>query len=177
MKTLKLIGLFILAISITVSGQTNNVPAGWESLIKDDFSISHPAEWELDAPGQMGTTFLIFTPLSSSEDLFRDNLNLLVQDLSDYDLDLKAYTELSLNQIKTIMADVKIIESNTLKANDRDYHKLIYTGKQGDYNLKFEQRWWVVGKTAYVLTFTCEEDQFDNFNVAGAKVLDSFRIN
>ena len=71
----------------------------------------------------------------------------------------------------------KIIESKRITTENLNYQKVIYTGEQGMFNLKFEQYYWIVGDKAFILTLTCEESQFDNFQVKGEKVLNSFNIN
>jgi hypothetical protein len=41
-------------------------------------------------------------------------------------------------------------------------------------DLKFEQYYWVINEKAFVLTLTCEEDQFKNYKEVGEKILNSF---
>ena len=125
----------------------------------------------------MGTSFILFSPLTSQQDQFKENVNLIIQDLTGYNLDLDKYVEISEGQIKTMITDGKIIESKRITSRTLNYQRVIYTGKQGIFNLKFEQYYWVVGNKAFVLTLTCEETQFDNYQVTGEKVLNSFNLN
>jgi hypothetical protein len=154
-------------------GQTKD----WNTIKKDGYSIDYPKAWELNTSGQMGASFILFSPLSSQKDQFRENVNLIVQDLTGYNLDLDKYVEISEGQIQTLITNGKIIESKRVKNQTLDYQKVIYIGKQGIYNLKFEQYYWVVGNKAYVLTLTCEETQFDNYKLTGEKILNSFKLN
>ena len=66
-----------------------------------------------------------------------------------------------------MITDGNIIESKRITTEPLNYQKVIYTGKQGIYNLKFEQYYWVVDDKAYILTLTCEESQFDNYQATG----------
>ena len=118
----------------------------------------------------------MFSPLSSKEDQFRENVNLIIQDLSQHQIDLDQYVELSETQIRSLIDDSKILESVRLTSNDLSYHKVIYSGKQGILDLKFEQYYWVVNEEAFVLTLTCEESQFDNYQEIGEKILNSFQV-
>ena len=152
------------------------VDQDWQSLTEDNYTIRYPEGWTLDQSGQMGTRFILLNPLSSAEDKFRENVNLIVQDLSAYDLDLDEYVAISEDQVKTMITNANILLSEREKQNDLAFQKLIYTGQQGTFNLKFEQYYWVEGQKAYVLTFTAEADRFDAFQPTGEKVLNSFRI-
>jgi hypothetical protein len=69
-----------------------------------------------------------------------------------------------------------LIASYRQKANGMDYQKVIYTGDQGIYKLKFEQYYWVRSEKAIVLTFTCEIDQFEKYKEIGEWILNSFKL-
>ena len=184
MYKLLLASFFVVATTFISFGQTeetgdsirlNEKPTKeWKVLTKDAYRISYPDHWEADASGRMGTAFIIFSPLSSPQDQFRENVNLLIQDLSGMDLDLNKYATLSINQIHSMITDSKIVSSERVVDEHSRFHKMVYSGKQGIYQLIFEQYYWVENNKAYVLTLTCEEDQFDFFKETGEKILDSF---
>lgn len=182
MNFLKLIGVLTL-INLTACVQTEKKEVqtktldGWKSLTENNFSIHYPDNWELNKSGQMGSSFILFSPLSSEKDQFKENINLIVQDLSGHNLDLDKYVELSENQIKTMITDGNIIDNKRVTTETFNYQKIIYTGKQGILNLIFEQYYWVVENKAYVLTLTCEENEFDNYKTTGEKILNSFKLN
>tara|TARA_B110000908_G_C10145915_1_gene399025 strand:+ start:43 stop:501 length:459 start_codon:yes stop_codon:yes gene_type:complete len=146
-------------------------------LIENNYSISYPDDWELDQSELMGSNFILFSPFTSTEDLFKENVNLIIQDLTGHNVDLDQYIELSGNQIKTYITAAKFLENKKITTGGLNYQKLVYTGKQGVYNLKFEQYIWVIEDTAFVLTLTCEEDQFDHYKTIGEKILNSFVID
>jgi hypothetical protein len=173
MNRLLTLGIIFLTLNLSTYGQTED----WNAIKKDSYSVDYPKDWELNESGQMGTSFILFSPLASQKDQFKENVNLLIQDLTGYNLDLDGYVEISEGQIKTMITDGKIIESKRLTNQNLDYQKVIYTGKQGIYNLKFEQYYWVVGNKAFVLTLTCEEAQFDDYKLTGEKILNSFKLN
>ena len=175
---MKIIGIFILITSFAACAQTTekNVD-GWKSLTENNYSIDYPDDWELNKSGQMGTNFILFSPLTSKQDQFKENVNLIIQDLTGHNLNLDKYVEISENQIKTIITDGEILENKRIKTETLKYQKVIYTGKQGIFNLKFEQYYWVVGNNAFVLTLTCEKNQFDNHKTIGEKILNSFNLN
>lgn len=173
MNKLLTFGVIFLTVNPSTYGQTTD----WNTTQKDTYLFDYPKDWELDESGQMGTSFILFSPLSSQNDQFRENVNLLVQDLTGYNLDLDRYVEISEGQIKTMITNGKLSESERVTNQSLDYQRVIYTGKQGIFNLKFEQFYWVVGDKAFVLTLTCEESQFDDYRLTGEKILNSFKIN
>jgi hypothetical protein len=160
--------------------ETNNsatlTKLNWKTLDENDYSIQYPADWELNQGGVMGTSFILFSPLETSQDKFRENVNLLIQDLSGHNLDLNKYVELSERQVKTLITNSTLIESKRVKTDSDEYHQIIYTGDQGMFKLKYEQYCWVQNDKVYLLTLTCEHDKFFLFKEVGEAILNSFTL-
>lgn len=148
----------------------------WAKLETGDYSIEYPSTWALDQSGQMGTSFFVMSELDSKKDKFRENVNLLVQDLTGYNMDLDKYSELSAEQVKTMIKNSKLIENQRIKSASGQYQKVIYLGDEGDFHLQFEQYYWVVNNKAYVLTLTCEKKNFKKYKKTGERILDSFKL-
>lgn len=149
---------------------------GWTSLSEEKYSIAYPTDWELNTSEQMNTSFILFSPLTSPEDVFRENVNLLIQDLSTYSLDFDAYIALSVKQLPSLFPQGKIHESIKVATETLLYQKIIYSGLQGETLLKFMMYCWVIDKTAYVLTLSCEASKFDSYNETGEEILNSFNL-
>lgn len=182
MKRIQLIGFLIFICSARLCGQTvsekgcveaNDV---WKSVDENTYSIEYPENWELNTSGQMGMSFILLSKQVSPEDLFRENINLIVQDLAGQNINLDRYVELSENQIKTMITNGHLLESTRHKENGLEFQKVIYTGDQGSYQLKFEQNYWIKNGKAYVLTLTGETDQFDLYKEVGEKIIKSFKL-
>jgi hypothetical protein len=156
------------------NGTAKETKPNWKIFDGTDYSIQYPADWELIQSGQMGTTFILFSPLETSQDKFKDNVNLLIQDLSGHNLDLDKYAEISEGQIKTMITNSTLIESKRIKTGSEEYHRMIYVGDQGMFHLKFEQFYWIKNEKAYVLTLTCEQDKFSDYKEVGEAILNSF---
>jgi len=182
MKTFSLLLVLTCLISRTTYSQAkedNNstiVHKDWKSLIEQNYSINYPENWELNGSGVMGTAFFLFSPLASEEDRFKENVNLIIEDLTGLGLNLQKYTEFSMNQLSSLITDGTLIENKTINDRKLNYQKVIYTGTQGVFNLKWEMYCWVYKEKAYVLTFTCEENEFANYQDVGEKILNSFQI-
>jgi PsbP-like protein len=172
-----------LFVSIISFGQNVKQEPGTKttSIIKDAktlsaerYSIQYPSDWELNQNELMGTSFILFSALETGDDLFRENVNLLIQDLSTYNMDLNQYTEISEGQVKTMITNSSLIESKRIKIGSEEYHRMIYTGDRGIFHLQFEQYYWVRNNEAYILTFTSEQDKFSRYSEIGEAILNSF---
>ena len=195
MKKINIILILLLFTSFTSFGQkiytknSKQKPStkhynNWEILSKENYSIKYPPSWELNTSGEMGTSFILFSPLISKSEKFRTNINLIIQDLKGFDIDsqtinLKEYSERSITEIKkqNIKSGGKIISSDLIKVNGISHQKIIYTGvsKEG-LKLQYEQYYWVQKNKAYVLTLTCQDYNFTDYQATGEKILDSFII-
>jgi hypothetical protein len=182
MKRIQLTGLLIFILSVTLCAQTapekgcSKAAEVWKSVNENSYSIQYPENWELNTSGQMGMSFILLSKQLSAEDLFRENINLIIQDLEGQNIDLDKYVELSEGQIKTLITNSNLMESKRQNENGSEFQKVIYTGDQGSYHLKFEQNYWIKNGKAYVLTFTGEIDQFDRYKEVGEKIMKSFRL-
>jgi hypothetical protein len=175
----QLIGYSLFSFFISCNflyAQVNENNTKWISFEKSNFIIQYPSNWDLNESGQMGTSFILFSPLESEKDIFKENVNLIIQDVSAYDINLDQYTEMSEGQIKKMVSNSNLISSDRVKIDNNEYHKLLYTGDQGVFHLKFEQYYWLISGKAYVLTLTTELSKYDDFVQVGEKILNSFKI-
>ncbi|MEI8204517.1 MAG: PsbP-related protein [Bacteroidota bacterium] len=148
----------------------------WKTYENESFSIQYPPDWELDQSGQVGTSFIIFSPLESEQDGFRENINLIIQDLEGKNIDLTKFASISVEQVNSMVTKVNIIEKKRITEGKDDYYKIIYTGDQGIFHLEYEQYYWVQQSKAFILTFTGEQNKFSKFKKEGESILNSFLI-
>lgn len=170
------LAVLLSLVSWMIQAQSSTNASDWLTLNEKEFSVSYPKDWDLDQKGQMGTSFILFSKPSSPQDLFRENVNLLIQNLAGMNINLDKYVEISEEQIKTMIANSQLIESKRM-SGAFPFHKEIYTGDQGILKLKFEQYYWVKDEKAYVLTFTAEVNQFDTFKQTAEAILTSFKLH
>jgi len=138
--------------------------------------LSYPGMWEFsDSPGY-GLIYLFLSKQEGPEDLFRENVNITKEDISQYDIGLPEYVEAATGQIVQALDDVKIVSSKTMKNKNWDYQEVCYTGIQGDFKLKGLQYYVVTKDLAYVLTYTAEVEKFDKYLETAKKIMDSLEI-
>ncbi len=146
----------------------------WSKIDQTDYFLSYPASWILDHSGQMGTKFILF--VGNKEHEFRTNLNLVVQNIKGLGYDLDKFVALSEGQVKTIITNVRILESKRVKSEANEFQEVIFTGDQGIFHLTWKQRYWVIGDKAFVLTFTDSEAMYHEHEQSMNKVIDSFKL-
>jgi hypothetical protein len=146
----------------------------WKTIDENTYSVQYPENWELNTDKSMGTSFILFTQQTSTDDKFRENVNLIIQNLEGYNLNLDDYVTISEEQINKMVTNGKIIESKRLFKNNSEFQKVIFTGDQGIFNLKFIQYYFIKDEKAFVLTFTSEVTQYEKYKLISDKILASF---
>ena len=166
--------IFFLADSHAQNAKDSSLK--WGTIDRYSYSLQYPSTWSTDTSKQLGTDLFIFSPKEPDTDKFRENVNVMVQDLKGLNITLDKYIEISEGQIKTLLTDASIIESKRLIQGNKEYHKLIFTGKQGIFKLKSEQYCFLVNEKAFVITLTIEENQYDKYIKNGEAILKSFKL-
>jgi serine/threonine-protein kinase len=140
----------------------------------NNFSMDYPRDWkELSTPN--GVAFL--RPKEDTTDKFQENVNLLIQDLSDQPMTLEqfnAYNKKQLNDNIGASANLSI-QPATLAGQNAEiaYWNMTYQGIP----LKIEQYWFVKGKKAYVFTYTAQPAKFIKYENIAIRLIKSFRFN
>lgn len=168
---IKTLGSVCLLLINAFSAHAQN----WATLDRPLFSVDYPTHWDLNEEGAMGTAFILFSKLEENDE-FRENINLMIQDLSAYNFTLDSYTELSENQISVMIENATILQSERLKSVNGEHHLIEYTGVQNNLHLYWKQYYWVVDKKAYLLTFTAEQEQYERYLVTANQIINSFTL-
>lgn len=182
MRKITLIGFYSLLALLIGCGQSAKkatiaeMPENWKMLNEPNYTIQYPDSFVVDTSGNMGMSFILLSKQTSQEDLFKENLNLVIQDLGGQNIDLDTYVKISEEQIKSLITDGNLMESVRIMENNTELHRIIYTGKQGQFNFKWQQRYWIANNKAYVLTLTCEEDQYNTYAELAEAIVKTFKI-
>ncbi|MBX2985886.1 MAG: hypothetical protein LC109_07120 [Bacteroidia bacterium] len=174
---LTFMSIAIVLIACSQPGYKNSeskAGADWKTVEDSTFTVQYPPDWELNNTGAMSTSFVLFAPPETSNQIFRTNINLMVEDLSDIEIDLEQYVQASEEQIQSLITNAKILNSKRQKSDNDEFHQLEFTAEQGEYHLWFEQQYRIKNNKAYVLTFTCEEATYKQYKEAGEAILSTF---
>ena len=173
-KVLRMRFLLIILCFITLNTVLGQNGEDWNVLENSIYSIKFPKDWQLDTSGRNKTEFIILSKREEN-DPFRENVNLIVQDLSNYIMNLESYVNLSKETIKKTPFS-KVISSKEITNNNILYHEIIWKGYVSKKLLKFKQLYFINNNKAYSLTFTTQEKEFENYLPVGNKILNSFTI-
>jgi len=177
---MKFLNTFIfLAASIFVNGQGQNAKDtsfNWETIDRYSYSVQYPGSWTIDTSKRLGADVFIFSQKDADTDKFRENVNVMIQDLKGLNITLDKYVDISEEQIRTILTNASIIESKRMNPGSKEYHKLIFTGQQGVYNIETQQFYFLVNEKAFVITLTTEQNQYDKYKESGEAILRSFKL-
>ncbi|HBX49919.1 MAG: hypothetical protein A2275_10350 [Bacteroidetes bacterium RIFOXYA12_FULL_35_11] len=163
-------------MSHSFSFAQSTAPSGWLIFDNVDFSIQYPGDWDSGDASQTGLIFSAFSKVKSNKDKFRENVNIVTEDLFGKNFDLDKYASVSEAQIEKMIEKGKLIESKRITLNGISFQKMIYTGKSSDIKMKFVAYFCVEKSRAIVLTLTCEESEFSDYSETGEQIISSFKL-
>lgn len=140
------------------------------------FTIQYPTDWRVDTSGLMGTELLLFSPLEGESDLFSENVNVLIQDLSGLNIDLEQYKQITDSQLDVYANKGGVLESVIVQTGASKSYIVHYTMRQGELNLKILSICFIKNEKAYLATFTAEVDKYEQFKELGEGILRTFAL-
>ena len=138
------------------------------------FKLEYPEGWKIiEGYRQVAVAF---APMS--ERGFHPNVNIVVQDMSNYPgLTLQKFGENGLLQLGELVTDFKLISIEKSSLYGKPALICIFDGKQGIYNLRWMQVYTLNNNRAYVITFTSGNTEFNTYQEAVERMINSFTIN
>ncbi|HLD06206.1 MAG TPA: PsbP-related protein [Candidatus Nanoarchaeia archaeon] len=174
MKSRNLILLALVVVGITLlpgcSGKDRLL-----TYTNPAFSIQYPSDW---TQGEEKGYIAFLSPMESSADLFRENINIGVVDMDPANPPtLDEITKSTISAIKTYIADINLVDSSETALSGYPAHKVIYTGKpEGTRDLKLIQIWTLKDNKLYVITFTADVNNYANYLGIINMMFNSFKI-
>jgi hypothetical protein len=150
-------------------------------------NIKYPSEWQRAVQAGGGISIIqFFSPLQNKSDIFRENVNIAIENLPNNKTNVTQYSRASLSVIAKSLPGFNLTKSNI----SENFHgtpavEKTFTAKQAvlDRNLKavaldlkMTQIYTLKNNKAYVITFAAESSNYDRFLPTVAKILDSFQI-
>ncbi|MBP6387149.1 MAG: hypothetical protein KA313_11265 [Pseudarcicella sp.] len=164
--------VFILVIFFHIGhSQTDTTK---NTLKRLEYKIEYPKNWKIDTSKFIGTDFYIFSTLENKDDKFRENINEITQNLKGKDIDLEKFKQISDNQVLKLTNNSEVIESVIIKEKNKEYFKLKYIMTQGVFRLIITSICYIKDEKAYLLTFTCESEKYDQYEKVANEMLNSF---
>ena len=140
------------------NNSTSNT-SSWKSYSGDGYSVKLSSDWSKTKGSSAVDIAFIYNGTGLNDD-FAENINVVVQDLKGYDLDLESYKDLSMDQYAELDYNVDDIYKKTIDGAKGYFCKV--SGEESGINCSILQYFTVIGDNAYVFTFAADEDDFDN---------------
>jgi hypothetical protein len=165
--------VFFIFLFFTITTVFAQVPI---SLTKSTYSIKYPATWTLGTT--TNTSFDIFAGNEIADKKYRANLNLDVRAI-DASYTVQSYATNAKKTLPTKIAAFKVIEEKAITQGGKKGYYMVFKGQQKPDKdaLKWKQFYFIEKGKIYILTFTCEEANFDAYiKSIGASVLNTFTV-
>lgn len=146
---------------------------GWVEYDHKEYTVYAPQDWEMDVTGRMNTTFILFSPRDSKNDMFRENVNLVKEDISKMDMTLFDYVKNSEGVLEQYMTDLR--DLNIEQKDDRYW--LTYTATQERMDLYFVQMMEMNDGVIYILTYTSNDQSISAHAQNGKRIIERFQFN
>lgn len=142
------------------------------------FSLKYPVTWSF-GENQGGAVAIFYSPKENALDLFRENVNIVVQDLSrQEDMTLKKYTETAIKQMQVVFGtNLQILDSSPTMVSNGAGHQFAFIGKGDQGEINYLCRWTIVGTTAYQITYTGKSLGYPKHLAQAQRIMKSFRID
>ena len=111
--------------------------------------------------------------MENEKDLFIENINLLIQDLKGYQIDLNQYVKITETQVNE---NGKLIESEKINLNGAGAQLMVYEATLTGRALKFYQYILVKNEKAFVLTYSAEVENFELYYQEMNKIFNSLTV-
>lgn len=164
----KIFFLFVLMLLPAISMGRNY------SHSQEGFSIKFPDSWEVREKAY-GTIVMALSPQESSADNFRENVNIVTENLPG-SYTLAQYVSASESSMSRSLNSFKVLSRGVIRIGDRNSQWVIFTHKSGSLVAKGIQYYFVESGKAYIITCTGKPDSFRKYQPAFQKIANTFRI-
>lgn len=153
---------------------------------KFGLTLSYPSNWSVNelrkdpgVPANNSIVAIFKSPPQGQNDKYVENVIVNIQGPRSDIVSLEHYTQNSLRAFGNMSDTIKILNSSQDTVDGLPAHQLIYTSSAfPGLNLKKMQQFTVVNNnTAYVVTFSAEESQYDKNLPEIQKMVNSLNIN
>ncbi len=163
-------------LSICLFCCTNVFAQTTKTITKPTYTIKYPTTWTLGTI--TNTSFDIFASNEILDKKYRANINLEVQTI-DASYTLQTYAANAKKTLPTKITSFKVTEEKAITQGGKKGYFMVFKGKQkpNPDALKWKQYYFIEKGKIYIVTFTCEEANFDAYIKAiGNTMLSSFTV-
>jgi len=139
---------------------------------KTGITINYPLNWEYQQ--NMRTIFIFMRPLEVQGQIFRENINLIIN--SAKNLSLQEYAGAAKVQFSSQLPGYKEFSTNYLEINGNKYARIIYEHKTNNLPLKVAYYITIKKDKAYCITCSATDVTFNKYYSVFEQMMQSFKI-
>ena len=146
--------------------------------IQHRFNVQYPDAWEVEE-NSFGAVVTFLSPLTSADDPFHENVNVVVEDLGDVEISLDDYVEVALAQLPGMIPDIQLNDQLDDVMGGYPSKIITYTGSQEGFQFTWVQEVALFDGSAYVLTYSglTDSDDYVTFRPEAIAIFHSFDFN
>jgi serine/threonine-protein kinase len=152
-----------IVLAASVTGCAESDPHG-----KEQIRLDFPEAWEV-ANNLEGADIVGLSPRESSEDEFRENVNVVIENLprsmsaDTYLMTLEKYMKAAEPQLEEGLAGYQLVERGSDQLGDHEAERVVYRHTAGHIQLKTLAYAVVHGRRAFIITGTAKPESFDQY--------------
>lgn len=172
--------LFLAAVSLLMTGIASSVHAAEGVKTYTNryslYAVDYPETWRAK---EVGKATAFYSPLKSKEDKFSENVQVVVEDLSQVpgDVSVVDYHRKGVATAQKFLSDFKALEEAKIQWSGRDAIVMLYSATMRGKRFKFKDYKVIVDRTAYVLTYCAADLDFDTYLPAAERLIRSLRVS
>ncbi|HQH17911.1 MAG TPA: PsbP-related protein [Bacteroidales bacterium] len=147
-----------------------------EKMVKytgKNHEMLYPASW---AKQEKSNAIFFLSPKENEKDLFQENVNLMLQDLSQQSMSLEQYTELTKKQVVDNFGASAIISLKNTTIAGQQGKEFVYSMNYQGRSLKLKQYWFIKGNIAYLFSYTADPTKYEKYESVVTEMIKSFKI-
>lgn len=160
-----------LAIMLMMFGSCSQ-----EKMVKyigKNYEILYPASWTKQ---EKSNAIFFLSPKDNGKDMFQENINLMLQDLSQQPMSLEQYTELTKKQVIDNFGAAAIVSIKNTTIAGLQGKEFVYNMNYQGRSLKLKQYWFTKGNIAYLFSYTAEPVKYEKYESVVTEMIKSFKI-
>lgn len=165
-------GAFLIGvIGVTIGQQFNQVLPFSEQGIE----LKYPKSWQLKKDPVLGEVARFIAPVEGGSDGFQENVRITIEPLPSSMVSLEDYSQDAVERISKAFTNDPISAIRT-QVSGLEADQVVYYNKD-NLKLKTKQIWTVKNNQAYIITYTADAEQFEQFEQQVEKMMRSLKIN
>lgn len=175
----KYIPFIILLMNIVLLNGCSQDVKEYKNL-ENGYSFSYSTEWEQQSVN--GQIVFFLKQKKNAKSSFKNNINILIQDLSKNPMNLESYHRLTKDQIKQALSLNTVESESSISVSGFLAKEIIYSIPQdlakGRYvDLKLKQVYFIKNNTAYLITYTALKGEFEEYLRSANMVFNTYKVS